>query len=716
MAQSPPPPLVISTLAAKGIEVREFLGKGAYSTVWSVVDTTRGQVFAAKMISTATLRMRKIPTERLLREIEIMQRLKHPRIVELDQVIACGDDMLVLLMEQVNGRELFELILEDGPRQECMSRQLMKKLLEAVAYMHGMNVVHRDIKPENILVTHEEMVGCEIKLIDFGLGKIVSSFASPKSFVGTPEYFAPEVNPSMRSDPETGYTTAVDMWSIGIVLFVMLAGHFPQRPPGAAEDATPLLDAEALASISAECRSFLSSLLEPNPRTRLSAVEALAHPWFHSTPMMSAKETAMCCFKSKRPAIGLDQMVEMQNTIAGRFHFSYEMALGVPAVAMSIRMSAVHCREHFTNTTKLLHDMRRHAEHVIEMSDDVRVALEEGEPGLAVHFFQATASIIDAIKKRTDGIVANNARIMASLHEAIGLARLGGTMSELMDASSPASSPTAASGSGSGSGSGSSSSPPSDDERRRISFPRTPKTLNATKVAAAAEPLLTASMQKLRSRVEEATMAGTELTDEEMLELCFPMLQIGSQLGSAQGGAAAAAAAATAAVNAAAAAAAAGTSTGIDATEVSSSLPPSAHEVHQNLLVAANKLQEVDQVLMEAQMFWSLMQSAMETLLTRNEYIAGMLHFTRNAKMRERYIKRMADYIDKWRSISGMAERYLVLSAEGHARGFGFLNKNYSSFEIRNSGALPSNNGGVSGAAPRAGVPLSIVDIATAVN
>ena len=139
-------------------------------------------------------------------------------------------------------------------------------------------------------------------------------------------------------------------------------------------------------------------------------------------------------------------------------------------------------------------------------------------------------------------------------------------------------------------------------------------------------------------------------------------------------------------------------------------------DVHANLLDAANKLQEVDQILMEAQRFWSLMQSAMETLLTRNEYIAGMLHFTRNAKMRERYIQRMADYIDKWRSISGMAERYLVLSAEGHARGFGFLNKNYSSFEIRNSGALPSINGGVSGAAPRAGVPLSIVDIATAVN
>ena len=149
-----PPHTVVQTLQAKGIRINAFLGKGAYSTVWSVEDATRGKVFAAKMISTATLRMRKIPTERLLREIEIMQRLQHPKIVALDQVIACGDDMLVLLMELVRGRELFDVVMEKGRLSEPVARHIIEQLLQAVQYMHAENVVHRDIKPENVR-THQ---------------------------------------------------------------------------------------------------------------------------------------------------------------------------------------------------------------------------------------------------------------------------------------------------------------------------------------------------------------------------------------------------------------------------------------------------------------------------------------------------------------------------------------------------------------------------------
>ena len=483
MTAHAPPRIVVETLRLKGIEVGDFLGKGAYSTVWSVTDRTRGALFAAKVISTAMLRLRKIPTERLLREIEIMQRLRHPRIVALDQVIACGEDMLVLLMELVPGKELFEHVLAVGQMPEAVARVVIEQLLDAVAYMHSSNVVHRDIKPENIMI---DTVAGQVKLIDFGLGKVVSSFVSPTSFVGTPEYFAPEVNPAMRANPETGYTTAVDMWSIGIVLFVMLAGHFPQRDPSV-DSGAPLLKTEKLAKISPQCRALLAALLEPVPQKRINAAAAQAHPWFTAararsspaappaacapptplgiadrsasfatstpTPTTSgssatrttatvtscteeelAKMTAdmsqmqmvrgsmmagnpspeqvrACCQSRKRwerKKEEMRSMVALQQTIAGRFHESYEMALGVPAVAMSIRMSAVHCREHFGNTTKLLGDMKRHADNVIDMSDDVRVALEEGEPGLAVHFFQATATIIDTIKKRVDDVVARN--------------------------------------------------------------------------------------------------------------------------------------------------------------------------------------------------------------------------------------------------------------------------------------------------------------------
>ena len=219
-----------------------------------------------------------------------------------------------------------------------------------------------------------------VKLIDFGLGKVVSSFIAPTSFVGTPEYFAPEVDPSLRQgDPEVGYTSAVDMWSIGIVLFVMLAGHFPQKA-----DDPMLAEAEALKTLSDEGRDFLLRLLKRNPRERMDATAALAHPWMLSGGCRKMHESGasttdiVACQKRYQLEQSMKHAALMQSSIAERFHSSYEMALGVPAVAMSIRMSAMHCREQFTTTTKLLHDMRGHAENVIEMSDDVRVALEEG--------------------------------------------------------------------------------------------------------------------------------------------------------------------------------------------------------------------------------------------------------------------------------------------------------------------------------------------------
>ena len=170
------------------------------------------------------------------------------------------------------------------------------------------------------------------------------------------------------------------------------------------------------------------------------------------------------------------------------------------------------------------------------------------------------------------------------------------------------------------------------------------------------------------------------------------MLQIGSALGSSVGGSASAGSPRSA-VESAASASAAASAAGGGAEPQAGQL--SQREVHNNLLEAANKLQEVDQILQEAQMFWALMQSSMETLLARNEYVAGMLHFTRNAKMRQRYVERMDAYLTQWKATGAMCAHYLELSSQthGHLRGFAFLNAPYGVNEIRRGGLAEGGAG-----------------------
>ena len=428
-----PPPIVVEMLAAKGLFFDRYIAKGSFSTVWAVHDANReGERFAAKVISIATLRLYNIPIDSLLREIDIMHRLRHHRIVALDQVIPCNDDLLVIVMELVPGMELFQHVVKHGAFAEDVGRGIISQLLDVLEYMHGESVVHRDIKPENIMYDPARK---QVMLIDFGLGKVVSAEQSAKSFVGTPDYLAPEVDPLHRDDPGAGYTSAVDMWSLGMVMYVMLAGRFPLRDR---VDDSPLIASVEILKTSRECQAFLTALLQQDPLRRPTAAEARAHPWISGAASASPPRPSgvaeggagkkgcqgkdacgarygnkqLACCTMRPVSIGGDagraetgssenrllRMATLQHTVAERFYNAYEMSLGEPAVAMSIRMSAVHCREHFTDTTKLLSDMGRHCGGVLDMAEDVRVAVEEGEPGLAVHFFQATATIIDTLK------------------------------------------------------------------------------------------------------------------------------------------------------------------------------------------------------------------------------------------------------------------------------------------------------------------------------
>ncbi|KAH8061707.1 serine/threonine kinase [Aureococcus anophagefferens] len=232
----------------------EELGRGASGVVRKAYRRSDGLGVAVKTMDlrarcacTAATRSR---SKKLRREVDVLRTLAHENIVHLYGAFG-DDDTVRLVMELVEGRELFDAILSRGHYSEADARPIFVQLLKAVDYMHQRNVIHRDLKPENVLVTGDgEDV---VKLVDFGLSKHVASAhggSRAHTMVGTPSYLAPEVElqkPRARSldmdqldgddsedfsgvdlsDGSMAYDAKVDSWSLGVTLYVMLVARFP---------------------------------------------------------------------------------------------------------------------------------------------------------------------------------------------------------------------------------------------------------------------------------------------------------------------------------------------------------------------------------------------------------------------------------------------------------------------------------------------------------
>lgn len=264
----------------------ELLGKGAFSTVHRCVRHDTGEACAVKVIDLRPLRLRQhFDAQRLLREVTIMRRLDHPNIVKLYDVFE-EPDSLLLVMELVPGVELFDSILSKSRYTEDEARPVFIQIASALKYLHDQNIVHRDIKPENIVLVEysegERKNGCTVKLLDFGLSKSLDSeFGSAaKTFVGTPCYLAPEVESLKTTNGTSGqtYGLAVDVWSLGAVLFVTLAAQFPafDRATGVP---LVLLDGKAWEGATPVVKDLIRNLMHPDPAQRLTMDQALSHPW-----------------------------------------------------------------------------------------------------------------------------------------------------------------------------------------------------------------------------------------------------------------------------------------------------------------------------------------------------------------------------------------------------------------------------------------------------
>mmetsp|Transcript_8889 Transcript_8889/g.22399 ORF Transcript_8889/g.22399 Transcript_8889/m.22399 type:complete len:500 (+) Transcript_8889:126-1625(+) len=253
---------------------KKKLGEGSYGSVSKAKHKMLGTVRACKTISKAQMKN----LDRFKQEINIMKMMDHPNIIKLYESF---DDHrnIYLVMELAVGGELFDRIIEAGHFTEVQAAMLMQQIVRAIYYMHENHVCHRDLKPENFLfMTKEPIEKNLLKIIDFGLSCQFKADEVLTTKAGTPYYVAPQVLAGK-------YDQLSDLWSIGVIMYVLLCGY----PPFFGETDAEVLSKVRLGNfsfnaadwknISEDAKALIRMLLKMNPRDRFTAQQALQHVW-----------------------------------------------------------------------------------------------------------------------------------------------------------------------------------------------------------------------------------------------------------------------------------------------------------------------------------------------------------------------------------------------------------------------------------------------------
>lgn len=254
----------------------EKIGNGAFGKVYKVLHITSGQVRALKIVNKSMIKYQDDEKE-FLKEIELLAKLDHPSIIKVYEYFFYDENYYVI-QEYCKGGELYEQIYQFESFTEKIAAEIMFQLLSAVCYLHSNNIVHRDLKPENIMLESKNIGDFSIKLIDFGTANYCSEGKELTQKVGTSYYIAPEV--VMKR-----YNKSCDVWSCGVILFILLCGY----PPHDGETDEEIMDAvvrddivyeeNEWKNISQEAQSFVKKLLTRTYKDRITAEQCLKEDW-----------------------------------------------------------------------------------------------------------------------------------------------------------------------------------------------------------------------------------------------------------------------------------------------------------------------------------------------------------------------------------------------------------------------------------------------------
>ncbi|KAJ1983348.1 serine/threonine protein kinase [Dimargaris verticillata] len=290
------------------------LGSGSFADVHIAVNRLTGEQFAVKVINKKRFQLnpRVIATARA--EFGILMTMTHPCVIAIHGVYD-EDDSLYMVLEYARDGELFDEIVQRQGFTETETRRIFFQLFMAIKYLHDRGVVHRDLKPENILLADREAL--LLKLTDFGLAKVVREDAFMKTLCGTPNYVAPEV---LVPGHERAYSKAVDMWSLGVILYICLCGF----PPFSDDFAPPAMQYQIKNAIyrflspkwdtiSDGAKDLVTRLLQKDPEQRLTVEQALEHPWMQLGHNGSCYTLDRVPFPLPGLEAGFDAQVKTQN-------------------------------------------------------------------------------------------------------------------------------------------------------------------------------------------------------------------------------------------------------------------------------------------------------------------------------------------------------------------------------------------------------------------
>lgn len=249
------------------------IGKGHFSSVYMASDRNTGDKFAVKVIKKDKNDMEK-SKKFIRREVKVLSVTDHPNLVKAVDFFSSGGKPHIV-MEFVSGGSMRDLIRKKKRLSEEDARPVLRGILEALAYLHELNIVHRDIKPENILMARPDLP----KITDFGLATFCNEDKHIHSVVGTPSYVAPEI---IRNVP---YGPPADIWSCGIVLYFMLSGERPFTGETREDIRRSVLagdlrfPSQLFGTSTPEVKHLINLMLSFDQRSRISARDALLHPW-----------------------------------------------------------------------------------------------------------------------------------------------------------------------------------------------------------------------------------------------------------------------------------------------------------------------------------------------------------------------------------------------------------------------------------------------------
>ena len=294
------------------------LGQGSFATVRlaTEIGVAQGHTWAVKVIKRSALTVEDAAS--LQSEMTVLQRLSHPHIVSTHEIFD-APHFVYVVMECMSGGELFDRIVSKEHYSEAEARVAVWQVLSAIDYCHDLGVVHRDLKPENLLYSSPSSDAL-LKLADFGLAKLLKPHELMHNQCGTPGYVAPEV---LSSNSHHGYGPECDLWSIGVIVYILICGF----PPFYDDDNEVLFNLISNATfdypspywdgVGADVKNLIDGLLVVDPALRLTAKQALQHPWItredHSVEAMKSAQAQLKKYNTRRRFRGAIRAVQMAN-------------------------------------------------------------------------------------------------------------------------------------------------------------------------------------------------------------------------------------------------------------------------------------------------------------------------------------------------------------------------------------------------------------------